>query len=63
MDNSAPDSLSRSETAVTYDSPYPRHGFLFSPLILRSQNRRRKLPRRLQQPHRHSLFRFRFNDR
>lgn len=32
MDNSAPDSLSRSETAVTYDSPYPLYAMAFSSL-------------------------------
>ena len=30
MDNSAPDSLPRSETAVTYDSPYPLYAMSFS---------------------------------
>ncbi|CAL9222730.1 unnamed protein product [Arabidopsis halleri] len=40
-----------------------RHGFLFSlHQHFRSQNRRRKFPQRLQQPRRHSLFRFRFHD-
>ncbi|KAJ4900489.1 Protein TRANSPARENT TESTA GLABRA 1 [Raphanus sativus] len=30
MDNSAPDSLPRSETAVTYESPYPLYAMSFS---------------------------------
>nr|BAD89975.1 mutant protein of TTG1 [Arabidopsis thaliana] len=39
MDNSAPDSLSRSETAVTYDSPYPLYAMAFSSLRSSSGHR------------------------